>query len=71
MKASLLIEELQDMVKQHGDVEVSVIFGGREYSVDSPAYEPAGPIAKHRGIQVQNPAERIVLDAEEEIEDAN
>ena len=71
MKASQLIEEIQDLVKQHGDVEVSVIFAGREYTVDSPGYESAGPIAKLRGIQGQNPPERIVLDAEEEIEDAN
>jgi hypothetical protein len=72
MKASELIEELKGLVEKHGgDIEVSAMFRGREYSVDSAGYEPAGPIAKLRGIQDQNPPERIVLDAEEEIEDDN
>ena len=68
MKASELIEQLRSAVEQHADLDVSVIVGNHEYLVTSAEYAGAGSIEKHD--PHQNPPARIVLDAEDKLDDA-
>lgn len=71
MKASALINELQQLMEKHGDVIISVSLGPREYSMDSLGYVPEGPLLNLGTAQGQNPPDRIVLDAEDKLDDTD
>lgn len=68
MKASELIEQLQNEMREHGDLEVSVITGNHEFLAMNASFAAEGSIAKWS--PHQNPPARIVIEAEDKLDDA-
>jgi len=68
MTAEQLIKELTQIVNQHGgDLPVTVVIGVREYSIREPDYASDGPLPNIANIQKQNPPERFVFEAKDDI----
>lgn len=69
MYASDAIRELQKLVDDHGDLELTVVVGKYEYSLREPLYTEAGPCRNIADIQKQDPPERISFEAKDDIPD--
>jgi len=68
MYASKLIETLQNLMKIHGDKPVTLAVGPYEYSASIPEHCPEGPLPNVGDSQKQNPPERFVIEARDDIE---
>jgi hypothetical protein len=69
MKALALIEDLQKLVRKHGDLEVTCAFPTCEYSAAKVGYVSEGPMPVWRGttVQDQNPPERFMIGLKDSI----
>lgn len=69
MKASTLIKELQELVREHGDLDVTCAFPSCEYSASNVGYVSEGPMPAWRGttVQGQNPPDRFMIGLEDNI----
>lgn len=69
MKASELIEELTALMdrNQGEDLDVTVIHGPYEYSVQNVGYAPAGPLQIVGENQGQNPPNRFTLETKDNL----
>jgi hypothetical protein len=63
VKALALIKELQELVREHGDLEVTCAFPSCEYSASKLGYVSEGPMPVWRGttVQNQNPPARFMI----------
>jgi hypothetical protein len=69
MKASKMIEKLQGLIDEHGDLELTVAPGPYEYSVIDVGYAAEGPLPGVGEMQHQNPPERFCFDVKDDIPD--
>jgi hypothetical protein len=69
MNASKLVETLQNLIAIHGDKPVTLVVGPYEYSASIPDHCPEGPLPNVGEAQKQNPPERFVIEARDDIED--
>lgn len=67
MKASNLIQELDRLVCEHGDLPVTVAIGSHEYAVVAADFARSGPLPNLGGLQIQSPPARIVLEPKDSI----
>lgn len=67
MKASIPAEELQRLIRENGDLGVTVSTMGGEYSTSGVSYAEAGPLTNLLGVQRQSPANRFVIEAKDNI----
>ncbi len=69
MTAEQLIQELTQLVNEHGgDLPVTVAIGEYEYTLREPGYVGDGTLPN---IQKQNPPERFVFEAKDDISGMN
>jgi hypothetical protein len=69
MYASKLIQTLQNLTEIHGDKPVTLAVGSYEYSASIPDHCPEGPLPNVGEAQRQNPPERFVIEARDDIAD--
>jgi hypothetical protein len=69
MKTSDLISQLQTLYDKHGDLPVTLAVGPYEYSASVPDHCEEGPLPNVGEAQYQNPPERIVIEARDDIPD--
>jgi hypothetical protein len=69
MYASKLIETLQNLTEIHGDKPVTLAVGPYEYSASVPDHCHEGPLPNVGEAQKQNPPERFVIEARDDIAD--
>jgi hypothetical protein len=69
VKASTLIELLQRLVIEHGDLDVTCAFPACEYSTLNVEYVSQGPMPAWRStnIQQQNPPARFMIALKDDI----
>ena len=69
MKAVTLIEQLQELVQEHGDLDVTCAFPSCEYSASNIGYVSEGPMPAWRAttVQRQDPAARFMIGLEDDI----
>lgn len=70
MYASRLIQELQSLVAEHGDLPVTLGVPSYEYSASTISYLPEGPMPNVADIQKQSPPDRFMIEAKDDVEDA-
>jgi hypothetical protein len=69
MKASELIEELRQLIEKHGDLPVTLAMATYEYSASDIGFVEEGPLPNAGDLQKQNPPDRFVIAAKDDIED--
>lgn len=70
MTAEELINELTKLMNEHGrDLPVTVAIGSCEFTLREPGYAADGPLPNIADIQKQNPRERFVFEAKDDIPD--
>lgn len=64
MNITELIDELQQIQREHGDIHVSgvVPYGNPEMTIHGILYEPAGALPSARPEHDQNPPERVIIE---------
>jgi hypothetical protein len=69
MNASALIEKLQELVREHGDLDVTCAFPSVEYSACKIGYASKGPMPAWRGtnVQRQNLPDRFMIELKDDI----
>ena len=68
MYASELISELQQLMSRHGDLEVTMAVSMHEYSANNIGYADEGPLPNLVGIQKQEPPDRFVIEAKDDLD---
>ena len=69
MRASALIEELRQLIADHGDLPITLAVGSYEYSANNIGHAEEGPLPNIRDIQGQSSDERFVIEAKDDIPD--
>ena len=67
MHASDLIERLKELIEEHKDLPVTVVFGNTEFSLRGPSHTEEGPCCNIADTQNQSPPERFVFELEGDI----
>lgn len=67
MNASDAIRELQSLMKEHGDLPLTVALLTGEYSLREPQFVDAGPCDNIADRQNQSPPDRFVFEGKDDI----
>lgn len=67
MRAIEAIKELEKLIEEHGDLEITVAVSTYEYSLTNPSYGEEGPCRNIGAVQRQSPEERFVFEAKDNI----
>ena len=69
MRALVLIKKLQELVREHGDLDVTCAFPSCEYSAAKVGYVSEGPMPAWRGttVQGQSPPGRFIIGLKDSI----
>ena len=69
MTAKQLVEELTTMIQEHGDLDVTVSHGRREYSLRHLGFIPDGPSPINEDKEgAQRPTDRFMMETEDDID---
>lgn len=67
MYASELISDLEQLVKRHGDLEVSITVSTHEYPASNVGYAAEGPVTNPAGTKEEDAPDRFVIEAQDDV----
>ena len=68
MYASELISDLEQLIKRHGDLEVTLAASTHEYPASNVGYAAEGPLPNLGGRQEEDSPDRFVIEAKDDVD---